>query len=84
MPLLSEPEITIRSSGEYTSSLSIATLSTGHAGNYSCVASNAVASDWHASFLRVNGKYDFVGCNGRRVVYFKSLLWSALNKNSGE
>ncbi|KAI5734243.1 hypothetical protein M8J77_004297 [Diaphorina citri] len=54
LPILSDAEITIRSSGEYTSSLSIATLSTGHSGNYTCVASNTVASDNHSSNLRVN------------------------------
>ncbi|KAL1457022.1 hypothetical protein WDU94_001699 [Cyamophila willieti] len=54
LPIISDPEIVVRSTGEYTSSLSIATLSTGHAGNYSCVASNQVASDSHSSVLRVN------------------------------
>lgn len=46
----------VRRIDEYTSLLAISFLETTHAGNYSCVASNAVASFSRSAELTIRGK----------------------------
>lgn len=46
----------VRRIDEYTSLLAIASLETGDAGNYSCVASNAVAEIARSAVLTIRGK----------------------------
>lgn len=51
------PGIEVLQQGEFTSSLSIESLTLHHSGNYTCVASNIAASSKHTSTLLVNGNY---------------------------
>lgn len=48
--------VQVRRIDEYTSLLAISFLETTHAGNYSCVASNAVASFSRSAELTIRGK----------------------------
>lgn len=47
--------VVITRSGQRISMLNIESVRSRHAGNYSCVASNAAGNVEHASWLRVNG-----------------------------
>lgn len=47
----------VRRIDEYTSLLSISYLETDHAGNYSCVASNAVAKFAKSAVLTIRGRF---------------------------
>ena len=49
--------IQVRSIDEYTSLLAISFLETTHAGNYSCVASNSVASFSRSATLTIRGEF---------------------------
>jgi len=43
--------------GDRASSLSIASTGLSNAGNYTCVAQNAVGMDYYSAYLEVNGIY---------------------------
>ena len=49
--------IQVRRIDEFTSLLAISFLETTHAGNYSCVASNSVASFLRSATLTIRGKF---------------------------
>ncbi|KAL4143242.1 hypothetical protein QTP88_005598 [Uroleucon formosanum] len=52
--LTSQTGITTSTMGDRTSSLSIASASLSNAGNYTCVAQNAVGMDYYSAYLEVN------------------------------
>ncbi|XP_069693341.1 cell adhesion molecule Dscam2-like isoform X2 [Periplaneta americana] len=49
-----DADVSVRQLGEFTSSLSIESLKPHHAGNYTCLATNAAAQAAHSSRLLVN------------------------------
>lgn len=51
-----ESAITIRQYDDFTSSLSIASVTRSQGGNYTCKVQNDAAMVWHSALLRVNGK----------------------------
>ena len=51
--------VQVRRIDEYTSLLAISFLETTHAGNYSCVAKNSVASFARSATLTIRGKWGF-------------------------
>ena len=50
----------VRRIDEYTSLLAISFLETTHAGNYSCIAANSVATYSRSATLTIRGKYFFL------------------------
>ncbi len=48
--------ITIRQYDDFTSSLSITSVTRSQGGNYTCKVQNDAAMVWHSAILRVNGK----------------------------
>lgn len=54
-PLMAD--VSVRQYGQYTSSLSINSLTPQHAGNYTCFARNDAATAMYTAQLLVNGKY---------------------------
>lgn len=58
VPLVSgASDVVVRRYDQYTSSLSIDSLTSQHAGNYTCVATNAAATAQYTATLLVNGKF---------------------------
>lgn len=55
--LTSQTGITTSTMGDRASSLSIASTGLSNAGNYTCVAQNAVGMDYYSAYLEVNGIY---------------------------
>lgn len=51
-----ESAITIRQYDDFTSSLSITSVTRSQGGNYTCKVQNDAAMVWHSALLRVNGK----------------------------
>lgn len=54
--------ITIRQYDDFTSSLSITSVTRSQGGNYTCKVQNDAAMVWHSAILRVNGKILNVKC----------------------
>lgn len=50
-----ESAITIRQYDDFTSSLSITSVTRSQGGNYTCTCRNDAAMVWHSAILRVNG-----------------------------
>lgn len=57
-----ESAITIRQYDDFTSSLSITSVTRSQGGNYTCKVQNDAAMVWHSALLRVNGKILNVKC----------------------
>lgn len=57
-----ESAITIRQYDDFTSSLSITSVTRSQGGNYTCKVQNEAAMVWHSALLRVNGKVFNVKC----------------------
>ncbi len=55
-PLLASGALSVQRIDEYTSLLSVSYLDTSHAGNYSCVAANAIAEFARAAVLTIRGE----------------------------
>ena len=84
--------VQVRRIDEYTSLLAISFLETTHAGNYSCVAKNSVASFARYATLTIRGKYSRtsgflftfpVECGECLCCCFR-LLWRAERDTSGK
>lgn len=57
-----ESAITIRQYDDFTSSLSITSVTRSQGGNYTCKVQNDAAMVWHSAQLKVNGKIFNVNC----------------------
>lgn len=64
-----ESAITIRQYDDFTSSLSITSVTRSQGGNYTCRVQNDAAMVWHSAILRVNGKVLNVKCTYNYVSY---------------
>ena len=53
---LTDPEVELRASDRYSSSLFIERVAVRHAGNYTCRAENAARASSYTAQLRVNGE----------------------------
>lgn len=64
-----ESAITIRQYDDFTSSLSITSVTRSQGGNYTCKVQNDAAMVWHSALLRVNGKILNVKCKVHLVMF---------------
>ena len=56
MPMSPKMGVLVRALDEFSSILTISSITPGHNGNYTCVASNKAATVTHTAELSVNGK----------------------------
>ncbi len=64
--------LTVRRIDEFTSLLAVSFLETSHAGNYSCVASNQVATFARSAVLTIRGEYreKLMGISGMSLPHY--------------